>query len=165
MTDKISKEIKENVATLTREEVRILVDNYYRAQRERIRIANQITALKQGVDTGKISLVFSLDNELEAYKNTEKTNNNLLKYWSKSNPLASLAMETCGIGHVLSSGLAAHIDLNKLESAGKLWCYAGFNPESKWEKGKLRPWNAHLKKLCFLAGESFIKTKNNKNGT
>ncbi len=157
----IAKDIKKSAEKLTQEEVRILVDNYYRAQQRRIRIDNQIRSLSQGVDTGNLALELSLQVEADNFRNAENINNKLLKHWAAANPLASIAMETCGIAHILASGLAAHVDLNKLESAGKLWAYAGFNPEVKWEKGKLRPWNASLKKLCFLMGESFIKVKNN----
>jgi hypothetical protein len=38
---------------------------------------------------------------------------------------------------------------------------AGLDPTSKWDKGEKRPWNASLKRLCFLIGESFIKVSSN----
>lgn len=48
-------------------------------------------------------------------------------------------------------------------TVGHFWNYAGLNPTIKWEKGTVRPWNARAKVLCFKAGESFIKVKNNDN--
>jgi hypothetical protein len=47
-----------------------------------------------------------------------------------------------------------------LNTAGMIWRYAGLDPTVKWEKGKKRPWNASLKRLCFLIGECFVKVSN-----
>lgn len=46
------------------------------------------------------------------------------------------------------------------KTVGHWWNYAGLNPLITWEKGKVRPWNARAKVLCFKAGESFIKVQN-----
>jgi hypothetical protein len=48
-----------------------------------------------------------------------------------------------------------------LNTAGMIWRYAGLDPSTKWEKGKKRPWNASLKRLCWLIGQSFVKVSNN----
>lgn len=45
----------------------------------------------------------------------------------------------------------------RIETAGSFWSYAGLDPTVKWEKGCIRPWNANLKKLCWLIGQSFMK--------
>jgi hypothetical protein len=39
------------------------------------------------------------------------------------------------------------------------------DPTSVWGKGEKRPWNASLKRLCFLIGESFVKVSNNSSDT
>jgi len=46
-------------------------------------------------------------------------------------------------------------------TAGAFWKFAGLDPTVKWEKGKIRPWNARAKVLCFKLGESFVKVQNN----
>jgi hypothetical protein len=33
----------------------------------------------------------------------------------------------------------------------------------EWKKGQKRPWNARLKRLCWLIGECFVKVSNNPN--
>lgn len=48
-----------------------------------------------------------------------------------------------------------------LNTVGQIWRYAGLDPTTKWEKGKKRPWNASLKRLCWLIGQSFVKVHNN----
>lgn len=48
-------------------------------------------------------------------------------------------------------------------TVGQIWRFAGLDPTVKWEKGKVRPWNASLKRLCWLIGQSFVKVSNNKN--
>jgi len=48
-----------------------------------------------------------------------------------------------------------------LNTAGMIYSYAGLNPEVKWLKGQKRPWNASLKRLCFLIGQCFMKVSNN----
>ena len=59
----------------------------------------------------------------------------------------------CHFGRIL-----AHVNPEKTTTAGKLWAFAGLNPEVKWEAGQKRPWNARLKMLLvYKAGESFIK--------
>lgn len=48
-----------------------------------------------------------------------------------------------------------------LNTVGMIWRYAGLDSTVKWEKGKKRPWNASLKRLCWLIGQSFVKVSNN----
>ena len=36
----------------------------------------------------------------------------------------------------------------------------GVDPTSEWKKGEKRPWNAHLKTICWKLGESFVKVSN-----
>jgi len=74
-------------------------------------------------------------------------------------------MVTCnsivGIGPVISSGLLANIDITRAPTAGHIWRFAGLDPTCKWAKGEKRPWNASLKRLCWLIGESFVKVSSN----
>ena len=65
--------------------------------------------------------------------------------------------EIKGIGPVLSAGLLAHIDITKAAHVGHIYSFAGLAPGKVWKKGQKRPWNADLRKLCWLVGESFVK--------
>jgi hypothetical protein len=99
-------------------------------------------------------------------------------------------METQGIGPIIAAGLCAHINMephvcaeakagkikigckpespcgpqckrHAIQTAGHIYTFAGLNPDSKWEKGTKRPWNAGLKVLVWKIGESFVKVKGN----
>jgi hypothetical protein len=50
-------------------------------------------------------------------------------------------------------------------TAGAFWKYAGLDPTVVWEKGKIRPWNARAKVLCYKLGESFVKVQNKESDT
>jgi hypothetical protein len=88
-----------------------------------------------------------------------------LEVYSKSTRVGLWARSIPGMGPVITSGLLAHINIEKAPTVGHIWAYAGQDPTKKWEKGKKRPWNANLKVLCWKCGESFVKVRNNKNDT
>ena len=71
------------------------------------------------------------------------------------------AMATIGVGPVICAGVIARIDIHRAPTVGHIWRFAGLDPTQKWEKGKKRPWNTDLKRICWLLGESFVKVINN----
>jgi len=160
---RLSKDLRTASKTLGLQEVRYLVDLYYQFQDFRIQSAGQIRAItksegEEGNEpTGVISWVSdsmrrvesNIKVALDSYTDSEPTG---MGEWAKS---------VCGIGPIISAGLLAHIDISKCPTAGHIWSFAGLNPDSKWEKGKKRPWNAKLKVLCWKMGESFVKVHNN----
>jgi hypothetical protein len=90
-----------------------------------------------------------LAKELDRYSNQEE-----VSIWAKS---------ITGIGRVIAAGLMAHIDVEKFITTGKLYAFAGFNPNMVWKRGQKRPFNASLKTLCWKAGESFVKNSKRSN--
>src|SRR5206468_1575636 len=73
-------------------------------------------------------------------------------------PEARWAYEQIGIGPVIASGLAAHIDVAKANSISAVWKFAGLAPGfDRKVKGQKLAYNARLKVLCWKAGESFVK--------
>jgi hypothetical protein len=62
-----------------------------------------------------------------------------------------------GIGPVISAGMLAHLDVRLAQTAGHFWRFAGLDPSVRWEKKTKRPWNAALKRLCWIAGDCFVK--------
>lgn len=64
-----------------------------------------------------------------------------------------------GIGPVIAAGLLAHIDIEKAPTVGHIWRFAGLDPTVTWGRGEKRPWNAKLKRLCWIIGDSFVKQK------
>lgn len=155
---KLTKDIKEASVILSEQEVRYLVDMYYQMQDGRIRADGQIRAMEK---TEEPNLVLQwLSEQHSSLENQVKLA--LLKY-AKSKPIGQWLLSICGIGPVITAGLMAHIDITKAQTAGAIWKFAGLDPNTKWEKGKRRPWNASLKTLCWKAGESFVKVSNNDN--
>jgi hypothetical protein len=71
------------------------------------------------------------------------------------------AESICGIGPIISAGLHAYVDVEKSACVSSLWRFSGFDPTCKWEKKEKRSFNANLKTLCYLIGESFVKVSNN----
>lgn len=82
-----------------------------------------------------------------------------LGVYANSKLLGEWVQTILGIGPVIASGLLAHFDVTKSETAGGFWRFAGLDPTSVWNKGEKRPWNAKLKRLCWIAGESFVRVQ------
>ena len=147
---KLSKDLREAARLMSRAEVRYLVDSYYMMQQNRIRFANQNRALVEQQEPS--SLIPWLTEQSERF---EKEIRKALQPWAEEQPVGLWCLSICGIGPVITAGLLAHIDIEKANTAGKIWRFAGLDPTSKWNKGEKRPWNPSLKTLCWKAGESF----------
>jgi len=172
----IEKISNEAIQGLQSEEIRLVVDNYYRMQHHRLRLEAQMRALSPSFkeqlkmmeknpelkECPPLALTL-LSKTSHVFKREEKFTANILSRWVKSHPRAKILCEAVGVGHILAAGLVAHVNWSMVCTAGKLWSFCGLNPESEWKKGEKRPWNAHLKQLCFLIGESFVKQKNREN--
>jgi hypothetical protein len=159
-------------------EARYLIDFYYGVQKLRIHNSNKISALERDATEKVKELKLNpKDPEVikefiephdaikwtyDAYYSMEKKIYKLLEIYAKTHPMYWFFEQTCGIGPVLASSFLAFIDIYKAPNAGHIWSYAGLNPNQHWNKGEKRPWNANLKKACYLAGQSFIKQKNRK---
>lgn len=160
--DKLNKDLKAASKLMSKDEIRYFVDSYYDIQDFRIATANRIDELaypRQDRIPEKPS-----DFMVWFFKNLEVLEHQIwtmLDKWSAAQPMGEWARNVCGIGPVISSGLLAHIDITKAPTVGHIWRYAGLDPTSKWLKGQKRPWNASLKRLCWLMGESFVKVSGN----
>ena len=149
---KLTKDLKRAAVTLSDDEARFLVDQYYMSQENRKRASNQCRSLAESGEPN--SLLRHLADQNEALEGQIKR---ALGAYVENHPVGKWMASVYGIGPVLSAGLLAHIDINKAPTAGHIWAYAGLDPTKKWEKGQKRPWNAQLKTLCWLIGQSFMK--------
>ena len=146
------KEISEIGKKISSTECRFLVDSYYIAQRNRIRTDNQIRAMNE-IEEPNLVLQY-LSNDARKVEDLIKK---ALDDYTVDHPVGSWMRTIHGIGPVTSAGLLAHLDINRSPTAGGFWKYAGISGVEVWRKGEKRPWNAELKKLCYLIGESFVK--------
>lgn len=155
---KLNKDLKNASITLSKDEARFLVDSYYMMQDNRIRAAAQVRSLSENEEPHLILDWLKNQNEI-----LEKEIKKSLHVYAIKNPVGEWALSQIGIGPIIAAGLLAHIDISKAPTAAHIWSYAGLNPTQKWEKGKLRPWNASLKVLCWKIGKQFLKQYNNPN--
>lgn len=153
---RLSRDLRNSAKQLTPSQARYLVDLYYQVQEYRKRAANQARAMgESGEPHELVTWVFG---------NMEMLENDIrraLDRYSDGQIPGQWAKSITGIGPVLSAGLLAHIDITQAPTVGHIWRFAGLDPTVTWEKKSKRPWNAKLKVLCWLAGESFVKVSNN----
>lgn len=150
--EKMSKDIKQAGERLTPDQARFIVDSYYIAQEDRIRAENQVRALSESNEPNETLVYFSKQKRtLENYMKA------VLGAYANAQAIGLWMQDIKGVGPVLSAGLIAHIDIEKAETAGAIWRYAGYDPSVEWNKKEKRPWNAQLKTLCWKIGESFVK--------
>jgi len=149
---RLTRDLRKAAATLTDSEARFLVDIYYQMQDQRIRANNQVRAQSESEEPHEILVWFAAQsNTMEG-----QIKGALLKY-VEAHEIGPWAMETVGVGPVIAAGIIARVDIHKAPTVGHIWRFAGLDPTQKWGKGKKRPWNADLKRICWLLGESFVK--------
>lgn len=153
---RLSRDLKKAAQTLSPDEARYLVDAYYVMQGDRIRSANQVRALSASEEPHQ-TIAWLADNAAVL----ERSIKNALDAYSGASVVGRWARSITGIGPVIAAGLLAHIDITKAPTAGHIWRFAGLDPTVTWEKKTKRPWNASLKTLCWLIGESFVKVSGN----
>lgn len=149
------KEIVASMENMDDQAVRFLVDNYYQMQDNRIRTGHQIRAASESGEPNQVLAWLAEQNEL-----LEKQLKRALDYYTLNHPVGKWMRSIKGMGPVITAGILAHIDINKAPTAGHIWSYAGLVDGVKWEKGQKRPWNADLRRLLWLMGESFVKVSN-----
>lgn len=149
---RLSRDLAKSSTLLSTDEARFLVDYYYICQNDRIRFNNQERALKENEEP--TTVIEWLGNQSTVL---EKQITRALDKYTENHPVGKWIRSLVGFGPVLTAGFIANIDISKSPTAGHLWSYAGLVPGQKWEKGQKRPWNANLKKLCFLAGDVAMK--------
>ena len=153
---RLSRDLRKAAATLSDTEARFLVDIYYQMQDQRIRANNQVRAQSESAEPHDVLIWFAEQADV-----LEKQIKAALLNYSMAHLIGPWAMETVGVGPVISAGIIARIDINKCPTVGHIWRFAGLDPTSKWNKGEKRPWNADLKRICWLLGESFVKVSGN----
>lgn len=155
---RLSRDIAAASTTLSADEARFLVDAYYTMQEDRIRASNQIHALSESGEPHRV-----LQWLFDQTETLEKQIKRSLGKYSEFDPLGRWALSICGIGPVIAAGLLAHIDIEKAETAGAIWRFAGLDPTQTWEKGQKRPWNGALRTLSWKIGQSFMKVQGRDN--
>ncbi len=149
---RLDHDLRKAPFTLSIDEVRFLVDAYYQVQENRKAASSQVRSLvKSGEPHDVIEWLFEQNETLE------KQIKAALDAWTDTVAASQWAKSICGIGPVISAGLAAHIEIEGHPTAGHIWRFAGLDPTKEWLPKTKRPWNAGLKRLAWIIGESFVK--------
>lgn len=158
VVEKLNKDLKEAIRVLDRNSARYLVDIFYQIQSYRKASYNQVRKLTKEEELEPNSMLEYVAQNFELLEGEIKK---ALKIYVQQQPIGQWLLSIAGIGEVLAAGLIANIDINKCETAGAIWRFAGLDPTIEWNKGEIRPFNARLKTLCWKIGESFVKVSNN----
>lgn len=150
--DRLRRDVRAIASDLGREEVRGLVDLYYRLQEHRIALGNQSSALAKAERPTAL-----LDHFHGQLSTLERQVTSALDAWTGNDPGAAWARGQVGIGPILAAGCVAHIDITRAATAGSIWRFFGLDPTLKWGKGEKRPYNAEAKVLAWKIGDSFVK--------
>ena len=154
--ERLNRDLRLAARTLSDAEARFLVDIYYQMQDSRIRSKNQVRAQSESGEPHDILLWF-----MDQSSTMELQIKGALHKYAEAHQIGLWALATVGVGPVIAAGIIARIDIHQAPTVGHIWRFAGLDPTQKWEKGKKRPWNADLKRICWLLGESFVKVSGN----
>lgn len=149
---KLNRDLRRAAGELGVREARFMVDAYYQMQGNRIRANNQVTAMTEtGEPHDVLAWLFDQNGTLESQIK------NALDVWTRNHEVGEWARSQKGVGPVICAGILSRVDMEGVTTVGQIWRFAGLDPTSKWGKGEKRPWNAQLKRICWLLGESFTK--------
>ena len=156
---KLANDVRNSVMLLDAKSARYLVDTYYQIQKMRIITSNQVfSQSKDGEPCAFLSWT------MHNFEKLEKAIKDALTVYAKHHPIYEWLNSICGIGPVISAGLIANIDIEKVQTAGQIFTYAGLCPgKDHHTRGEKSPYNDKLKVLCWKIGQSFVKVSNNKN--
>lgn len=155
--ERLNKDLKNSVASLTRDEVRTLVDYYYMIQENRKAANNQISQLEKSGEPH--ALLKYVHKQADVLENQIK---NAMSLWTDEHVVSKVIKdEVFGIGPVISAGLVAFFDIRKAPTAGAFWRYAGLDPSAKWlSRDKVKDWvnsnnNVDIDDLVIRAASFF----------
>ena len=149
---RLTRDLIEASRRLTVQEARFLVSAYYAMQEDRIRADHRVRKMTEHSAPHEIVVWLASQRYI-----LERQVARALDAYSGSQPLGEWARSITGIGPIIAAGLLAHIDIARAPTVGHIWRFAGLDPTTVWSAKTKRPWNADLKRLCWLIGESFVK--------
>lgn len=149
---RMTRDMRAAAANLSTEEARFLVDAYYTMQDRRIAAANQSRALDKSSEPHEI--LDWLRTQSTIIEDQVKA---VLAKYVEGHIVGPWALGQMGIGPVIAAGIIARVDIKLAPTTGHIWRFAGLDPTQEWRKGERRPWNADLRRICWLLGESFVK--------
>ena len=143
--------------------MRGLLETYYDIQKVRIALGNQIFSKVNGLSEQAqlhlkdkvLSFLQASEKNLQAFMRASLRHEPIWKEWLKN---------VKGIGPVLGSALVSYLEpIERFPTISKLWRYSGYacinGKVERREKGQQIHFNPRVKTICWLIGESFVKSK------
>lgn len=155
---RLTRDIAKSTAIVGQQQARYLVDTYYAMQEGRIASASRVRDLTKAEEPAAVMDYTRAQMEL-----LEGQVARALRWYVEAQPLGIWMTTITGIGPVIAAGLLSSIDYENTNSAARIWKFAGLTPDSVWNRGERRPWNAFLKTIAYKIGESFVKMQSNEN--
>ncbi len=128
-------------------------------QRERIRMGNRKSAVDRGMSEIDPEITERYANRFLAVEEEAKAD---IAEAVKDHKMWDWMQRVKGIGPGLAGCLLAHIDIERAQTVSGLWKYAGQGVSDgvrdKPTKGEKLPYNAELKRICYLISSSFMKS-------
>ena len=121
----VSRKVKESVAFIDDKQLRVIIDNYYQTQSNRIKTQNQIRAVEQGYDDSDNmpAMMWLLYN----HENAENQIKKMIETYTDAVPVCKWAKSIIGIGPMFSAILWDAIDMEKCNHANQFLNYCGQN--------------------------------------
>ena len=125
----------------SKQEIRMICDNFYQAQRFRIATENQARAVAQEADTGELAEfaedVDWLDEAMfkfpamralvESRQASEDEIAKLVNAYVETLPVGKWLTANIGVGPLIAGSLMSYLDIEKAQYAGQFWSYCGYN--------------------------------------
>jgi hypothetical protein len=166
--ERMKKDIRQASGTMSRNEVRFLVDAYYQMQEDRIKAQNRVRSMVGSEEPHAV--IRWLEEQFDLLERQIKGS---LDLYSMQHPVGNWMRGIKGVGPVISAGFLANLNLVppvkpdeagnptplKL-TAGRFWSVCGLAPgKDRRVKGEKTQFNPDLKRLCFLTGECFKRLR------
>ena len=168
---KLHKDLRATIKTCDRTQAKLLVSQYYAIQDKRMANNLRVKSLEKADKPHDVIAWFQSS---EAF--LEGQIKLALEEYAKSQHMGVWAQQFPGIGPVIAASLIALIDIEKCQTAGAIWRYAGLDPTLKWigakkaemvvkevreqSGGRKAPEDADIEAACRLTnyGVSFVKS-------
>lgn len=129
-------------------------------QRHRIQMTNRMAAIERGDAPGN---TLTAGHFAERFAALESDAASMIADAVCEHPAYPWISQVRGIGDTLAGALLAPIDIRRANSVSSFWRYAGQGVAEDGKrdrpiKGQRLNYNAGLKKTCYLAGTSFLRS-------
>lgn len=126
---KLTKYLKESSASITKNDIRFIIQAYYQIQEYRIGLAGQIRSINKSTDGGGddapqhelldwlFSNMYQLEDEIKK----------AVDIYTDNQPVGAWLKQIMGIGPILAGGLLSSFDVTKASSVSHYYSYAGLN--------------------------------------